>query len=153
MSRKERNKLRAEVDAFGDGQGGLLDANIAKILARSILLLDESNEMSFKVNSALTVVLLLVGLLQVWLMTGCTDKPAQRFVARGADGDTTIMLDTKTGLVCAGNLGFNEPRASFGKTPIIAANRSSFIPFCADIYLNERRVMKDFDSYMHQPQK
>jgi hypothetical protein len=149
MGRQERDKLRAEVEGFGTGQGGLSEVNIAKTLARSILLLDESNELSFKVNSALTVVLLLVALLQAWLMTTGSSQPTQRFMLFGEEH--SMALDTKTGLSCW-TPPLNGKDASYerleGGTPTMATQ--GFLPFCADIYRNERRVLKDFDNYMQK---
>jgi len=149
MSRKERDELRAEINKFGSGQGGLRDADVAKTLTRSILLLDESNELSFKVNLALTVVLLLVGLVQVWIMMRGSAQPAQRFMVSG--DEHSMALDTKTGLSCW-TPPVNGKEASYERleeqTPTVT--ESGFLPFCADIYRNEGRVLKDFDNYMQR---
>jgi hypothetical protein len=151
MSRRERDKLQARIEGIGFGQGGLLDAEIAKTLVKSILLLDESNELSFKVNCALTVVLLLVGLFQVWIMVSGpgSSQPAQRFMLSG--DEHAMAIDSKTGLSCY-TPPFNGKEASYERlvrnTPTVVEH--GFLPFCTDIYQNERRVLKDFDNYMQQ---
>lgn len=152
MGVKERDKLRAAVDEFGSGEGGMPTVLIAKTLARSILLLDESNELSFKVNLLLTVVLVLVGFLQVWIMvkgSSQSSQSAQRFLLFG--DEHSMALDTKTGLSCW-TPPLNGKDASYerleGETAMIVEH--GFVPFCADIYRNENRVLKDFDNYMQK---
>jgi hypothetical protein len=90
--------------------------------------------------------------LMLFLTTGCSQS-SQRFKAFGDGGDMAFVLDSKTGFTCATGFGFLEQKGRFGNTPLLDTGKGAFVPFCADLYSNEGRVVKDFNSYLQRPEK
>ena len=62
MRKQQRDELRAAVQGALSTHGGYNELRMSALLAESILMLDESNEESAKVNSRLTIANLVLGI-------------------------------------------------------------------------------------------
>jgi hypothetical protein len=160
MNEDERKKLLTDIENQGGGIGGLPFLPVARTLVNSILgvdssvtRLDISSGRLAKINILLTAVVLLVALVQA-LVAGDSRKsePAQRFTMPDNEA-SPIGFDSKTGLVCASGFGATSQKQKIGDTFLAGIAGGAFVPFCADLYAHEDRVLRDFNSFLHQPDK
>jgi hypothetical protein len=66
------------------------------------------------------------------------------------DPDINFVLDSKTGIACADGFGLPAAKENIGKTTVVNAGKGVFIPYCADLYSNEDRVIEDFTNNLKQ---